>query len=608
MTAVIAFFAFVNSLGGEFVYDDNRQILMNPTIQQATLYAKALTSDVWAFKGDGSISASNYYRPVFVLWMIINFALFGAVPFGWHLSSVAIHICACLLSFKLLRQLGFSDGISFTIAALFAVHPARVENVSWISGSPDILLSLFFIASIVLVLQERVKGNRFNYLASIVLYALALGTKEIAMLLFPIYFLAFRFREEDPLERPGVKTRDAISLTAPYAILALIFFMVRLYVVGGVTHPVEDAPTMFQAIISLPSVFLFYLRQVIVPLFLAENYPLRPENGITIGFLVSAVASLFIVVFAWRLCRKSSVRQFGALLFILPLLPALYIGAFPSEQIVHDRYLYLPLLGFLIVVGSLVIELLPASVNWERMAALVATVIVVVFGIQTVSYNRVWKNNFDLWEYNVRADPNSSSSLAYFASELSGRGRFAEAVAAYDRSLEIKESTLALMGRARNLVPLGRNDEAVDSAMRVIQLPNEKANAYTLYQAYEAAAIAYTSSGRSGDAETLIRDARDRLPIYRAALTDKLAIILYNQGKKEDALKELNSVRDQARREMLPASKSVFLRIGMLEMETGNVPAAKRDLEEYLALSKTFSDNESLNSRRQAAATLARIR
>src|SRR5690348_14352520 len=91
LIGLIAFVAFARSLGGEFVYDDNRQILMNPLIQQPQLYSKALTSDVWAFKGDGTVSASNYYRPVFVSWLIVNFALFGANPFGWHLLNVLLH-------------------------------------------------------------------------------------------------------------------------------------------------------------------------------------------------------------------------------------------------------------------------------------------------------------------------------------------------------------------------------------------------------------------------------------------------------------------------------------------------------------------------------------
>ena len=607
--ALIAFFAFANSLGGEFVYDDNRQILMNPTIQHSSLYGKALTSDVWRFKGNGDISASNYYRPVFVFWLIVNFAIFGANPFGWHLLNVAIHIVVCLLVFDLLKRLSFDTMLSLLLAAIFAVHPVHVESVSWISGSPDILLSLFFLASLLLNLRKGDKHDQFAYLTSIVLYALALGTKEIAMLLFPIYFLIFRFKTDlDLVGRTDGRIQFAMLRTIPYAILAVSFFIVRWYVVSGVTHPVEDAPLLGQSLLSIPSVFLFYLRQTIFPISLTENYQLRPETGFTINFALSTFTSIAIAALIWWLCRKSKIRQLGCLIYILPLLPVLYVGAFPFEQIVHDRYLYLPLLGFLIVCGSLFADALSARAIMQRLVATVTVLIIVLLGLQTVQYNRVWSSNRSLWEYSVNADPNSASSFAYYASELSSRGLYGEAISAYDRSLEIKESPLALMGRSRNLISLGRYDEAIDNAGKVIQLPNDEVNAYTLYQAYEAAAVAYSSSGRSSDAEAVVRSARDRLPIYRAALTDKLAIILYNQGKKDEALNELNAARELARREMLPASKSVFLRAGMLEAETGNKDAAKRDLREYLNLSSTFSDNESVSLRRQAATVLAQLR
>ena len=75
----ITFLVFANSLNGEFVYDDARQIVRNPLIQDSTLYGKALVSDVWAFKGDGTIAASNYWRPTFTAFHILNFQLFGLI-------------------------------------------------------------------------------------------------------------------------------------------------------------------------------------------------------------------------------------------------------------------------------------------------------------------------------------------------------------------------------------------------------------------------------------------------------------------------------------------------------------------------------------------------
>lgn len=147
LTAV-CLIVFANSVGGDFVYDDTRQIVRNTLIQDNSLIWKALTSDVWAFKGDGTVAASNYWRPTFTLWNIICFRLFGMSSLGWHVANLLLHSSVCVLIFSLLRRWAYSAAVAFTIALIFAVHPVHVESVSWIAGSPDLLFSLAFLGSL----------------------------------------------------------------------------------------------------------------------------------------------------------------------------------------------------------------------------------------------------------------------------------------------------------------------------------------------------------------------------------------------------------------------------------------------------------------------------
>ena len=109
---------FADSLGGALVYDDSRQIVRNTLIQDNSLMWKALTSDVWAFKGDGTQAASNYWRPTFTAWHIINFRLFGMNPLGWHVTNLLLHAGVCVLAYALLRRWAFSVIIAFSIARL----------------------------------------------------------------------------------------------------------------------------------------------------------------------------------------------------------------------------------------------------------------------------------------------------------------------------------------------------------------------------------------------------------------------------------------------------------------------------------------------------------
>jgi tetratricopeptide (TPR) repeat protein len=291
------------------------------------------------------------------------------------------------------------------------------------------------------------------------------------------------------------------------------------------------------------------------------------------------------------------------LLLLLPILPVLNVAAFPSEQIVHDRYLYLPLFGLLIIVFSLIEEVLKPRYGLKAGGAVLTSAIILAIPLsaQTYLYNQTWKNNLALWSHNAKIDPHSAVTFVNYAAELSSAGRFDEAIAAFNRSIELRPNALALMGRARNYMALKRFDEAATDLQTVIKMPPESINAYTLYQSYEALAIVYTQTGRAEQAEEVLRAARTRLPIYAAALTEKLAVVQYQKGDKAAALGELETAKEKARTELLPESKTVLLRLGMLYAETGRRAEAKAVLQEYLNLTANFKDNLTLADRQQAA-------
>jgi hypothetical protein len=578
LIAVAALAIFANTLGGDFVYDDNRQIAANPLIQNPELYGKALISDVWAFKGDGTLAASNYWRPTFTAWCILNFRLFGLDPFGWHLLNVLLHVGVCLLVFSLLRRWQFSSGLAFCISLIFAVHPVHTESVAWISGSPDLLLAAAMLGSFLCADRWCIDGRSVVMLAaSLILYALALGSKETAIMFVPVYYLIFARRESLESGKAG-----SLRAALPFALVAAIYFVIRWLVIGTITHPVEDSAGSISALQTISLAAVFYLRQIVFPFELGENYWLRPVEAIGFyNFVLPAIICFLSLSALWLMERGSHIRKIGLAILVLPMLPVLNISTFPSDQIVHDRYLYLPLLGFLMIVVPFIAD----RVLGERstIALTAATgLIAICLGIQTISYNQVWKSNLSLWSHNVRIDPSSRSSLTNYGAELSAQGRYQEAVAAYDRSIADKPTALALMGRARNYIALNRLDDAIRDLNAVLVISAENINAYTLYQSYEAIALAYQQAGRLSEAENALREAIRRLPIYRAALTEKLAVVLYLQGRKPDVLRELEGARDQARVELLPGSKLVMFRLGMLYAEFGKNAEAKAAFKEFL--------------------------
>ncbi len=600
---LIAFVVFANSLGGDFVYDDARQIVRNPLIQDSTLYTKAVFSDVWAFKGDGTIAAGNYWRPTFTAFNILNFRLFGLNPFGWHLLNILLHIGICTLAYFLLRRWNLSEILSFSIALIFAVHPVHTESVAWIAGSPDLLFGLFFLLAIWFAGNFAERRKLPDLIFALVFYAFALGSKEVAFLCFPVFWLIFSKDNQS-------SKQESIKLTGLFFLLASAYFLVRWLILGQISHPVEDSASFSSALFTVPSAFLFYLKQIIFPLSLGANYPLRVVESLDfVNFLLPLVISTAVLILLFLLAKRSFVQKIGLLIFILPLIPAMNFTVFPSEQIVHDRYLYLPLLGFLMIVVPYLKELAEkfSKEKNEQIILAIAVLISIPLGIKTFFYNQVWANNLVLWEHSVKIDANSAFNWSQYGAVLAEQGRHSEVFEAYNKSLAVKSSAQALLGRARANLYLQQFDEAVRDLRTVTAMPNENLDIYTLYQTYEALAIALTEQKKFDEAIKSLIEARKRLPIYHAALTEKLAVIYYQTGEKNAALRELENAKDQAKNELLPESKTVLLRLGMLYAELGEREKSRAVLQEYLEITAPLQDKITIEDRKQALNLLKQL-
>ncbi|REJ78835.1 MAG: hypothetical protein DWQ47_05160 [Acidobacteria bacterium] len=606
--AAAAFVAFSPSLSGDFVYDDNRQIVRNTLIQNPDLYWQALTSDVWAFKGDGTVTASNYWRPVFTAWSIILFSLFGLDPFGWHLASLILHAFVSVLVFLLLERLEFGGAAAFAIALIFAVHPVHTESVAWIAGSPDLLFSAFLVGALLLAQIARTRMSAWRFIASLLLYLLALGSKEVAMLTFPLFGLLF-FRSDESTNLTK-SLRSIFVDSAPYFGLATLFFAVRWIVLGAVSRDIPGAPSVREAIYSFPEVLNFYFKQASGLYPLAANHRLRPVTEISFdSFIFPMLAVVGFVVIVWFLARRSPYRYFLLAILILPLLPALNITAFSPEEIVHGRYLYLPVLGF---IAALVLgggQLFENLFKQTAGAVLITAAAIVSAGYLLKSYSNssVWMTDIKLWQHTVSVDPNSAKNFVQYGSALESKERYAEAARAYGRSLEVAPTALGYLGKGRSQLRLGNYEEAAASLRSVTAMPDDEVNAYTLYQAYEALAIALSSSGKLGEASQVLEEASKRLRVYEAALASKRSVVLYQQDKKAEALALLESMRERAKTELLPESKSVIYRLGALYAEMGRKEDARNALDEYLSLTKSIADENTLEDRKRAEELLKSI-
>ncbi len=96
---------YLRCIGNAFVYDDNEMILINRSIGDWAMMWRSFVNDSWWFRNPQKLPQSAYYRPLQDVWLSANYHLFGFAPPGWHLMTIAVHLIAVWLVFRIAREL-----------------------------------------------------------------------------------------------------------------------------------------------------------------------------------------------------------------------------------------------------------------------------------------------------------------------------------------------------------------------------------------------------------------------------------------------------------------------------------------------------------------------
>ena len=447
---------YANSLGGQFLFDDLKQIITNQDLRSWSNLTKAFTSDVWSFQR-GTLTTDippPYYRPLFTVYLTAGYQLFGLWEPGWHLLNLLVHAGATVLVFRLVRRLG-SDAMTAGLAALlFGLHPAHVESVSWVSGIPDPLAALFYLPAFIWFIRYRREGGARPLVLSLAAYALSLLCKETAIVL-PLVLLVWELgREDGGSWLPRLK--KAALACAPYVAVAGAYLLARFMVLGLLSwkHPMMGQVPNSAFTMTVPYVLVSYLQHLLAPFYLSLIYGTTfVRDAADLRLLLPALLLAALLFALWRYRRRLSASHLTALaLLFAPLLPVLNLRVFHQEYLIQDRYLYLPSVGFCYLVALLVARLSLSKPAWARVAA---AMLVVAYGASTVLQNRVWNDGVGLWSRAVAYAPEAWSThynlgLAYMderdyakaREEFQTAARFGPRVAAVYNNLALAADKL----------------------------------------------------------------------------------------------------------------------------------------------------------------------
>ena len=601
--------AFFNALGAQFVYDDKHQILENAFIQNPNLVWTGVTHDVWAFKGEGRVY-SSYWRPIFVVWMAANWFFEGPDPKMWHLFNLGIHLLAVFLAYKMLIRLRIPTAVAAFATAIFAVHPTRSESVTWVAGSPDILMAIFLFGSILAFVSWHETKSTAKLLWSIGLFGIALLSKEAAfplcLLFLGLAWIWTREAESSPKE----EAVTALKTFVPFAATVIAWLAFRTMVIGSFTTGYSDSPSSNQAIASAPTIATFYLRHTFWPVNLAVLYDIKPvllTDMPTLTYISSCFILLTALAACWVLWKRDGNYQIGLLLAILPLLPAFAITVFKHDDIVHDRYLYVPVLGVAVVFGTLIFHTLGRyrgkNHNLQTTGTeIFALALALPLAFLTLRNNESWQDEESLWRQVTLAAPRSPVGFLEYGEVLRQSRQLPEAEIAVRQAISLnctRPNTQVVYG----LIAKNRGDLA--EAERRLRRAVEAHPYYEL--AWKQLGAVLAERGDTQGAIKVFEDAIAQIPVLRGQYTVNIAILQYQVGNKEETRRLLEGNVDIAAISRDPRTLDTFFYLGEVYIGLGARDRAKKALARYLMLTSGFTDKVTAASRDKAQQDLLNL-
>jgi len=491
----------------------------------------------WAFTADlfAPTRYADYWQPVTILSRLADVQCFGLNPAGHHLSNVLIHAAASILAFLVIVRIGGSPLPGFVAAALFAVHPLKVESVAWVTERKDVLSGFFCFLTVLAYLWYTSKPAIGRFVAVVTSFALGLMSKPVlvvlpaALLLLDVSPLR-RFQDRSSVGRECPAWRGSWKIVLFEKFILLIFSVASFLITFSSHSPDPQRPLWLDSLSMLTSRLGWYTSIFLYPADLTIIYPLRhhllPVWGM--GLTLAMCSALTWLVFRRRI--KNPLLFFGWIWFLIFLLPAL------AQIVPASRFTYLPTFGLSIFAVFGVREILKICPGRTYVGP--ALSLLAVFACFFLSQKELvhWKDSEALFRRNLAIVGPNSVAYGNIGGSMMRQGRYEDAIPYLLDSLRLnpgREASHLNLALARSL--RGETDSAIFHFQRAIQIdPLNDVSHHNL-------AIALKRKGLTHEAAEHFRQALEITPA-NAAAHNNFGILLLEIGKKDEALGHFREV------------------------------------------------------------------
>ncbi len=483
VVGLVATLAFAVTVFFGFVYDDTRFVVGNPGLESLDVLWRAF-ADPSVQTGDGT--HAGLWRPLRTLSFALDRASFGGAAWGPHAVNALLHGLGAALVARLLLRVGCSAAGALIGGLLYALHPAQVESVAWISSRGDVLAAAFLWGALLATARPAL---------AVPLGLAALLSKEQAVV-WPVLVLL--------VERlTGGSWGRALRAALPAFVTTLLYL--------GVRHALLDVPLQEGGLGRVGpgesvGMVAHQLWTLVLPAggWFDWQMPWPPRDA------VAKVALVCLGLFPAALLVRRRTR-FAAAWFLAALVPTLFVQyVVPMNIRTADRFLLCAVPALAGGVGALV----------TKFPRTVPSAGAVVLGFAALGASRLpdWRDDAALWSRTARAEPSHWRAHAWLGVAALGSGSTVDAVDHLSAAAEIAPGdakTQWLLGQAlqRHAGEVGADEESVDSDDVLALIGRAR-------RAYGTAVLLYETEGRQEGRAGLGASAKLRLVDLTLALGD----------------------------------------------------------------------------------------
>ncbi len=449
----LAGLSYLPTLRYDFVWDDKALIVENQDLLAPApfgFFGQSFTH-WWAKQG---LVPNSYYRPLVVSSFWLDRKLWGARPFGFHLTNLLLNCGVGVLVVLLLAEMLASFWPVLLGGLAFALHPTHVESVAFVSDRTDLMMAFFILLAFLALLRLRRRPSAGMLVLVVVSFAAALLCKEAAVL-FPVLALLLLIPEFRQKARRG----RVLVLVGTMAAVVVAYLVARAAVLTG-SAPAWGAIGPGQRFMLAVNAFGRYAFMSVVPFDRRVQFS-DPQALAAFGWPTVA-AAVALAGLAWMVVRfRRRPAGIGSLWFLLFILPACNLVP-PGPSFLSQRMLYLPTVGTVLAVAALGMTLR----RGRQVLAVLAVLYVGVMGLGAVRSLPVWRNELSLHTTMVAQSPNDGQARFDLARVLKAGG------ARQGAARELRRAAGLLPGSAEVHSELGRVLEdlgtlgGADSALR----------------------------------------------------------------------------------------------------------------------------------------------